>query len=81
MDQSRFTTVGRRINFAKSLVGDGTIKSLSEATGISMPQISRYISNTSEPTLTRAVAIANSARLNLLWLATGEGEVFQKSDS
>jgi len=81
MDQTRFTTVGSRINFAKTLVGDGTIKSLSEATGISIPQISRYTGNITDPPLGRAVTIANAARLNLLWLATGEGEVFQKSDS
>ena len=68
--------LGDRINFAvefakknKKQVADLVVHS-----GISRAQLSRYINETNEPTVTRMVKISKFCNVDLNWLMTGEGE-------
>jgi transcriptional regulator with XRE-family HTH domain len=51
----------------------GSQERLGELCGISGVMIGKYASGKSEPTREKLLAIAEGARVNILWLMTGEG--------
>lgn len=55
------------------LIGDATLRNFAAKCGLSAGAIHHYLNLGSEPSLSRLVAIAQAAGVNLLWLATGEG--------
>jgi transcriptional regulator with XRE-family HTH domain len=48
-------------------------KKMSDAAGVSLSQLGRYISGESQPTIEPLVRMAEAAGVNLDWLATGRG--------
>lgn len=64
-------TIGTRISEVADMVGGK--KKLANMAGISESQLHRYIADTSQPTIEPIVSIAKVGRVNLLWLATGDG--------
>lgn len=51
----------------------GNRSAFARATGVSPGGLKRYMSG-GEPTLNKLISIAKGSKVNLLWLATGEGE-------
>lgn len=56
-----------------SLVGPKQTRAFARKAGISESVLRQYIKGESQPTLDKLLAIARTANVNLLWLATGEG--------
>ena len=63
------STFGTRLN----LIADNRSK-FSFDSGVSMPQLSRYINGTSQPTLDKLIAMAEAGGVSLDWLARGLGQ-------
>jgi transcriptional regulator with XRE-family HTH domain len=68
--------LGARINELATAVGG--IKSLADMTGISESQMHRYISGTSEATVSKLAAIAKCGGVSIAWLITGEDAARQE---
>jgi len=63
----------KRLTAAVDSSGYYPRKAFAEAAGISQTSLSGYINGESEPRISAVVAIAETARVNFQWLATGEG--------
>jgi uncharacterized protein (DUF1778 family) len=63
----------KRLEAAVDSSGYYPRKAFAEAADISQTALSEYINGGSEPRMSAVVAIAKAARVNLQWLATGEG--------
>ncbi len=63
----------KRVEAAVDSSGYYPRKAFAEAAGISQTSLSGYINGESEPRVSAVIAIAKTARVNLQWLATGEG--------
>lgn len=57
----------------KQAMGEEKARAFARKAGISESVLRQYIKGESLPTLDKLIAIADTARVNLLWLATGEG--------
>lgn len=57
----------------REIIGNEPLRSFGNRCGVSAGALHHYLNIGSEPSLSRLVAIANAAGVNLLWLATGEG--------
>lgn len=55
----------------------GSQEKLGDACGISGVTIGKYASGKADPSRERLVSMAETANVNVLWLATGEGEMEQ----
>lgn len=62
---------GERMKEVIRLVGSA--EKLAKLTGLSARGIGQYAAGTSDPTRSKMVTIADSAGVNVLWLATGQG--------
>lgn len=60
-------------NRIKQAMGEEKNRAFARRAGISESGLRQYIKGESLPTLDKLIAIADTARVNLLWLATGEG--------
>lgn len=66
-------TIGTRIEQVAGMVGGK--RALSNAIGVTEAQIYRYINGKNLPSVNVIVDMARAAGVNLLWLATGEGQM------
>lgn len=53
----------------------GSAEKLAKLSGMSARAIGQYAAGSSDPTLGKVIALAKAADVNVLWLATGEGEM------
>lgn len=60
-------------NRVKQAMGGESTRAFARTAKISESVLRQYIKGESLPTLDRLIAIADTAKVNLLWLATGEG--------
>ncbi|WP_198314584.1 helix-turn-helix transcriptional regulator [Chitinibacter sp. GC72] len=67
--------IGTRISATADILGGR--KSAAEAAGISEDMLYRYIRGSSKPPLEAMVNLAKAAKIQLDWLATGEGQMFK----
>ena len=58
----------------KELIGSKSVRAFGDKVGISEGGLRKYLQNGSKPTFDKLVAIAEYSRVNLQWLATGEGD-------
>lgn len=66
------STLAERIRQCAELVGSGD--ELARLTGIPRRTLEYYLTGKSEPKITKCVDIAKAAKVDLNWLASGEGE-------
>ena len=68
--------LGRFPERLKSIAPDGERREFARKLGISEGALRSYLNGVSKPDIDRLVAIAIAGNVNLLWLATGEGEKY-----
>lgn len=57
----------------KEAIGDESVRSFAQRSGLSASVVAKYLRGESEPTRLNLIAMANIAGVSLLWLASGEG--------
>jgi transcriptional regulator with XRE-family HTH domain len=65
--------IGRFAERLKEAIGDEPVRSFGRRAGISEGALRQYLKGNRFPDLDLLAAIADTANVNLLWLATGEG--------
>lgn len=58
----------------------GSVSELSRRVKVAYPTASKWVKVGAEPSTTNLIKIANVAKVNLLWLATGKGSKFDQDD-
>ena len=74
--ETRKENFGSRVSEIATEIGGQA--ELSRRTGISTVTIASYISGKSEPSRERLIALADVAKVSLLWLATGQGPKYAR---
>jgi transcriptional regulator with XRE-family HTH domain len=62
----------------KEAMGEESVRGFAKRTGVSSSVVHNYLRGKSEPTRPILLALANAAKVNPLWLATGEGPMWPK---
>lgn len=65
--------LGRRLKQVADSIG--TQKDAATLAGVSVSQFARYIKGESEPSFLTIISLCKRANVNVLWLATGEGQM------
>lgn len=71
-------TLKDRLKICAQMAENGN--ELAKIAGIPRRTLESYLSGASEPNVTRLVAIANAARVNVEWLASGDGDPQKPND-
>ncbi|MER2557687.1 MAG: helix-turn-helix transcriptional regulator [Candidatus Competibacter denitrificans] len=64
----------------KLVIGKESVRSFAGRAGVSPTVVRHYVIGKSLPTLDNLIALTKAAKINLLWLATGEGPQKEQED-
>lgn len=74
LGENRTLQIGRFGNRLEEIIGDESVRSFARRAKLAEGTLRQYISGNRYPDLDFLAIIADTANVNLLWLATGEGQ-------